>query len=551
MEYWREVDDFTLSKTFLHILTTGFLLQASGAFGADFATGVQSGQITNRALAEISGIVASQKNPGVLWVHNDLARPQVYAVSTNGQLLATLSLGQAISDFEDIAIGPGPLPEVQYIYCGDIGDNAAARPSIRVYRAVEPAVYAYQSANPLSRTFPLVESFTLNYPDGSHNAEELMVDPLSGDLFIATKEPNRSRIYRAQRSQLTNNAALTLAFVHEVEFDIVSAGDIRPDGLEIILRQEEFARVWPRTLGQTIDQALAGPPKPAPVIGTPAEPNGEGITFAGDGRGYYTISEGTNPRIYFFARTNGIPPLRSWALIESGSEWKYLDNGAVNGIDWRKPGFSDSSWTSGMGQFGYGEGDERTTLSFGGNANQKRITTYFRKEFVVEKVTTNQWLALSVVFDDGLAVYLNGTEILRCNLATNATGSEAALSPANATENIWQTFTITNILRSGTNTLAVEVHRAAPAEEDLGFDLQLAATTPREAPAFLTPVKRTAASTWAVDFQTTVESAVFLEKSSNFLNWIVTENLPVTNGFGSFTFLTDLSIPAAFYRLRQ
>src|SRR5688572_8713843 len=147
------------------------LLHAAGVIASDFAAGIAVGQITNRGIAEVSGIAASQKNPGVVWVHNDLARPQVYAVSTNGQLLATWTLGQAVSDFEDNAIGPGPVAGLQYIYCGDIGDNGAARPSIRVYRAAEPAAYAYQAANPLSRTFPLVEGFTIHYPDGSHNAE--------------------------------------------------------------------------------------------------------------------------------------------------------------------------------------------------------------------------------------------------------------------------------------------------------------------------------------------------------------------------------------------
>ena len=528
---------------------TLLLVRAAGVIASDFASGIAVGQITNRGIAEVSGIVASQKNPGVVWVHNDLARPQVYAVSTNGQLLATWTLGQPISDFEDIAIGPGPVPELQYIYCGDIGDNAAARPSIRVYRAAEPAAYAYQSANPLSRTFPLVEGFTINYPDGSHNAEELMVDPLSGDLFIATKEANRSRIYRAERSQLTNGATVGLSFVRELDFDIVSAGDIRSDGFEIILRQEGFARVWQRASGQTIAQALAGTPKAARVIGTPTEPNGEGISFAGDGFGYYTISEGPNPRIYFFARTNGVLPFRAQVLVAPGSEWKYLDNGADGGLSWRNPEFSDATWPSGRAQFGHGEGDERTVVSFGPDANQKHVTTYFRKQFVVKNPATIGTLVMSVVFDDGVAVYLNGNEVLRRNLAANANFSELALASGSATENIWQTFIITNVLRSGTNTLSVEVHRASRAEEDSSFDLQLVATSLNNAPAIVSPPKRTTASTWRIDFQAGVESVVSLEQSNNLLNWISFQTFVPTNGAGTFTFSSDL--PTAFFRLRQ
>jgi hypothetical protein len=378
-----------------------------------------------------------------------------------------------------------------------------------------------------------------------------MIDPLSGDLFIATKEANRSRVYRAERSQLTNNATVKLTLVREIDFDIVSAGDIRLDGREIILRQEEFARAWQRGTNETIAQALAAVSKPAPVIGTPTEPNGEGITFAGAGHGYYTISEGSNPTIYFFARTNGLLPFQTTALVEAGSEWKYLESGANAGTQWRNPGFADASWPNRVGQFGYGEGDERTTLSFGTNANQKPITIYFRKRFVVEKTSTNRSLALSVLFDDGIAVYLNGTEVLRRNLAANATFSDRALASASATENIWQTFSITNILDPGTNTLAVEVHRASPAEEDLSFDLQLMATEPREAPAFVPPLRRTGALGWTVDFQAPAEGPIFLERSSDLLNWTYLETQFPTNGGGIFPFNIDLGLPSVFYKLRQ
>jgi hypothetical protein len=530
------------------LVLASMLIQAVGVIASDFAPGIEAGQITNQGIGDVSGIVASQKNPGVLWVHNDLARPQVYAVSTNGQLLATWTLGQAVSDLEDIAIGPGPLPELNYIYVGDIGDNGASRPSIRVYRAAEPAAYAYQAANPLSRAFPMVEGFTLQYPDGSHNAEEMMVDPLSGDLYIATKEANRSRIYRAERAQLTNGATVTLAFVLELDFDIVSAGDIRADGFEIILRQEEFAKVWQRSAGQTIGQALAGTPKAARVIGTPTEPNGEGISFAGDGMGYYTISEGTNPRIYFFARTNGLLPFRMQTLVAPGSEWKYLDSGEDAGVSWRNPEFPDAAWPSGRAQFGYGEGDEGTTVSFGPDANQKHVTTYFRKQFVVENAAT-QALVMSVVFDDGIAVYLNGNEVVRRNLAPNAGFAEPATAAATGTKNLWQTFAITNALSAGTNTFAVEVHRAAPVEEDLSFDLQFVAKNPNNGPAFVSPPKRTSASTWKIDFQAAVEGAVSLETSSNLRSWVSSQSLVTTNGLGSFTFSSEL--PTAFYRLRQ
>jgi hypothetical protein len=74
-------------------------------------------------------------------------------------------------------------------------------------------------------------------------------------------------------------------------------------------------------------------------------------------------------------------PYNPAALIQSGSVWKYLDNGSDQGALWRAPSFNDGTWASGTAQLGYGDGDESTTLSYGADPNNKYITTYFRRSF--------------------------------------------------------------------------------------------------------------------------------------------------------------------------
>jgi hypothetical protein len=70
-------------------------------------------------------------------------------------------------------------------------------------------------------------------------------------------------------------------------------------------------------------------------------------------------------------------------LVPAGATWKFRDNGSNQGTAWREPAFDDSAWSNGLAQFGYGNGDEKTVVSYGGNANNKYVTTYFRKQFVV------------------------------------------------------------------------------------------------------------------------------------------------------------------------
>ena len=129
------------------ILSTGMMSRCPAQ---SFANAVVHGIVTAPEITEASGIVASRQNPGVLWTHNDSGfGGSVFALSTNGALLGRYYVPTAFGgNYEDIAIGPGPDPEHQYLYLGDIGDNFLSRFSIRVFRFPEPAIYLYQSNSP-------------------------------------------------------------------------------------------------------------------------------------------------------------------------------------------------------------------------------------------------------------------------------------------------------------------------------------------------------------------------------------------------------------------
>jgi hypothetical protein len=278
------------------------LLAASAsvrAQGPQIGTPVALGSIEAKKLKEVSGAVAGRRNPGVLWVHNDGAQARLFALSTNGQVLATFKLQASVTDAEDIAVGPGPVPGVPSLYLGDIGDNKAERRSVRVYRFPEPRLERGQAADEV-RLITDLELFGLTYPDRPHDAEALWVDPLTGDLWLATKQKQRSRLYRAAAGELRPGATIRLAFVAETPFAEVSGGDVSANGAWLILRREDAAAMWHRAGDEDWAAAFARPPCAVPVVGPPREPNGESIAFAPDGTGYYTLSEGKREPIFFF-----------------------------------------------------------------------------------------------------------------------------------------------------------------------------------------------------------------------------------------------------------
>lgn len=166
-------------------------------------------------------------------------------------------------------------------------------------------------------------------------------------------------------------------------------------------------------------------------------------------------------------------------LIPAGAVWRYHDDGTDLGSLWRARTFDDSAWRSGPAQLGYGDGDEATTNSFGADANNKFITTYYRRGFKLANPSAVRALTLRTLRDDGVAVYLNGTEIFRDNLPA---GAISYLTPAVNAIGVpdESVFYPTNVnpalLVTGANVIAAEVHQVSETSSDLSFDLELRAT---------------------------------------------------------------------------
>ena len=238
-------------------------------------------------LVEISGVAASRINPGILYIHNDSGNPnQVYLTDGTGADKGILNLTPVSNrDWEDIAVGPGPVAGKSYVYVADIGDNDSKYKSVFIYRFMEPDL--------TGKTTPVinidtVDKIELKYPDGPRNAETLMIDPQTKDMYIASKESNTSKIYVAHYPQSTASVTVMTPVV-KLLFNKATGGDISQDGTEILLRSKELVWYWKLPAGTSINAGLLTKPHHAPYANN--EPQGEGIGFAADGSGYFTTTE--------------------------------------------------------------------------------------------------------------------------------------------------------------------------------------------------------------------------------------------------------------------
>ncbi len=166
------------------------------------------------------------------------------------------------------------------------------------------------------------------------------------------------------------------------------------------------------------------------------------------------------------------------SLITRGDEWKYFISRDIPDTNWTAVDYMDDLWETGMAQLGYGDGDETTVVDFGGDPADKIITTWFRKNFVIDDTSQYSRYTLSLLRDDGARIYLNGLEMVRDNMQRWWVNSYA---PSQDTvnwpeETTWFNFGLNPAMfRNGENVVAVEIHQSAGTSSDISFDLELVA----------------------------------------------------------------------------
>jgi hypothetical protein len=260
-----------------------------------FENHTDEGIINSPAINEASGIVASRTNANKLWTHNDSGdKNRIFLIDNHGQLKGTYYLnGTHNRDWEDIEISD--IGGQHYLWVADIGDNSAVHGTSYVYRIVEPAYTGHANDTVLH-----VETIAIQYPDMPTNAEALLVDQQTNDMYIVTKGTS-AKVYKVaypQSTTSTNNAVL----LGTLPFTLITAGDISPNNQEILLKNYNEVYYWKRKSGASIFNTIQDTVTKLPYT---AEPQGEGIGFANDSSGYYTISElssASNVHLYFYKR---------------------------------------------------------------------------------------------------------------------------------------------------------------------------------------------------------------------------------------------------------
>lgn len=244
-------------------------------------------RIVDERVTESSGLAVSNVHAGIVYTVNDSGHgPSVFAIDEEGAVVAELELGEVEPvDWEAIAAGPDSR-----MWVGDIGDNNAERDEITLYRFREPESLTDQGV--------LWSRFRLEYEDGPHDAEALLVHPETAQVFVVTKAPGGGAIY-AGPEELADGETNVLTKVADAP-SVVTDGAFLPDGSGVVLRTYVKAYVYDYPGWETRGE-----------LPTPLQRQGESVAVSPDGARVLVGSEGENSPVYAIpmsALAESVPP---------------------------------------------------------------------------------------------------------------------------------------------------------------------------------------------------------------------------------------------------
>ncbi len=182
------------------------------------------------------------------------------------------------------------------------------------------------------------------------------------------------------------------------------------------------------------------------------------------------------PNKAYFVKWELSTPIDSYdSLVSYNSIWKYHSADSQPAGDWTAIKYDDSKWIDGAyGKMGYCDTIKRKTyyntpIAYQKGDSAKYLTSYFRHSFNVTDTTGLRSITASVLFDDAVAVYLNGKELCRYNLPSDTTLSYG-VAALDFIDDLKEEFKIDHkLLKIGENVLAAEVHQNDRASSDMTF----------------------------------------------------------------------------------
>ena len=245
---------------------------------------------------EISRIVRSHNYLNGLWAIQDSGNSNLLYLynKDNANVMGIIRLeGMINSDWEDLASGYSTSMG-NYLLIPDFGNNKLAKKDYIIYRFSEPnEPLNGTSITTISTGF---EELHFKYPNEDQNAEALITDPQSQDIYIITKAAGKANVYIYPYPQSTEKTD-TLIYLGSLPINKVTAADYNETSQELLIKEYDRIFYYSNKNKLPLCELLFTEPTLAPY--RPVEPQGEAICWYE--HNYFLLSErsdGVTPIVY-------------------------------------------------------------------------------------------------------------------------------------------------------------------------------------------------------------------------------------------------------------
>lgn len=293
----------------LRRLSFGFLLgliTVPGVFSAPpetapvFTGPFRAGKLDAPPRNEASGLAASRRTPGLLWIHDDSGgQDALFGVDFKGALRGRLPIrGVKNEDWEDLAAAE--FDGRSWLLIANTGDNLAQRRHVSLLLIPEPASGQFAAIAPAA-------TLRIKYEDGPRDCESVAIDATERAVYLLTKRDLPPRLYRVELPAPLGDAEILARFQgtmphapaptvaqtrlkghlgkHRTE---PCAMDFAADGSAAVVLTYGDVLVFPRQHGESWAAALQRVPIRLAEHGLP---QAEAVCFSPDGRHLFVASE--------------------------------------------------------------------------------------------------------------------------------------------------------------------------------------------------------------------------------------------------------------------
>lgn len=256
-----------------------------------------TGLMLDPQLRETSGLAASLRHPGTLWLHDDGGNPaRLFAVNRDGDRVATFRVeGVPKTDWEDIAAFE--QRGRSYLLLADTGDNGGLRRTLQLHAIEEPATLENARLKP-------AWSIVFRWPDGPRDCEAMAVDARRGEVLLISKRRQPPELFRLPLSPRVDPPQVAQRIARLRMPDAlapeggtneraplaaqVTAASISPDGRRLAVMTYRYLLVYDRRGAEDWARAVARPPRVLPL---PWLPQAEAMGWDADGHHVFATGE--------------------------------------------------------------------------------------------------------------------------------------------------------------------------------------------------------------------------------------------------------------------